>query len=677
MSTARVFDYEFDLPTTQVPIVHGPTQLDNASAKAGEIASIISSHAKTAAVVAGQTWWQVAKTSPHGFHLTASKTLAWVKDARGAERIDSHYGVLAKFNGDEAIDGKVATKQSNRCEKFEKRHRRRVARRAVTVAVPNLAFVGANAYAHFQFPVISETAIALAEVGLLSTAYGIVGNSGAIEVVKRVTTSKKVTPEKMRKALHDLGISALRKDLEREKPDTDIADFEGDRQRGTITTTVTLVSGVEVRDILSRRRRLAANLRKSESQVILAEGSGAHELLVTIYKDDPSDRIVESWPLANINAVNIFDPIPLGVNASGETITYTFDEAHLFIAGQSRWGKSVTMRTLAATVALDPRVSIWVWNGTQAATFAFLEPIAEVYANGNAAKDQGMRDKGARIIDLLNDESDKRGKILESLGRDKVDNDCAHVDGLNPIVVFMDELAPLFANDNGSTLREAENLANQCLKYGIYLICATQTFDRNAVPWSFVGLFQKKIGHKLAAASDNQALFGNQYAQRGIDACEIRVKGEAILDGETDTHQTLRVYMADEQSRNEAVARGLKARGGEVQRISLEVLQTPDPAPAEVDESAIVFLNDILSVKREGETGAWTQELVDRLAEKYEAYADLDADSLKQRLKSHGITPKAVTKSPKWTGEAKPKGGNGFYFETQIRSTLNQLTGAK
>lgn len=628
MSTARVFDY--DEVTTQVPIVHGPTQLDTAKERTAEVASLIGSHAKTAAVVAGKTWWQVARTSPQGFYQTASKTLAWVKDERGAERIESHYAVLTKFNADEAANAKVALKQSARCEKFEKRHRRRVARRSAVIAAPNLAFLGVNAYAHARLPAIAEGLVFLAEAGLASTVFGVVGNNQAVEIVRQMTRRNRISDETLRKALRDLGILTLRRDLEREKPDTSIGMLEVDKQRGTITTTVELPSGVDVREVISRRRRLAANLHKSESQVIVAEGSSAHELIITIYKHDVSQRIVETWPLANINSVNMFDAIPLGVDPSGAVITYTFDESHLFVAGMSRWGKSVTMQTLAATLALDPRVEIWVWNGTDAATFGFLEPIARVYVNGNAAKDQATRDKGARIISMLNDEMDKRGKILATLGREKVDNDCAHVEGLNPIVVFMDEIAPLFA-DNPKVMQSAEHLANQCLKFGIYLVAATQTFDKRAVPWSFVSLFQKKIGHRLAKPGDNQAIFGDDYAERGINACKIRVKGEAILDGEAETHQTLRVYFADDASRNAAVARGLKARGGVVER--LEVATTP-PQPKRRNSSTCPdLLRDILDIaEQHDETKLQCREIVTLLPmrEEYQRFT-FDPENKQQR----------------------------------------------
>ena len=629
-------------------------------AKAG---TVIAQHGKDACDKSARTWIAIAQSSPDGFNRAWSKTAAWLRDERGTERVDTQYGVLRKFTNEEKVSGTHAVDQAKRCEKFGRRHAWRRFRRSLTVGVGVVAFAGELHLVH-ELPWYHEVLLSSGEAFAGITAFGLYGNGNVAETVRRIALPNRINDEKLRKSLRGLGIGALRRDLEQERPDTRICHFVRDRQRDTMSTTVELPEGVDVQQVINRRRTLAANLRRSESQVVLEEGRGAHELSITIYRSDPSARAAECWPLAN-HELNIFSPIPLGVNARGDVVTYDFAESNLFIAGKSRAGKSVTMQTLACSALLDPRAELMVWNGKKAPTFAFIRDLCRVYVNGNAAHEQDVCDRGLALLEWLNRECSARGDILDRIHAEKVTNELAHVDGLHPVVVFMDEIQFLFMNSKvgARALTEARKLANQCLAYGIMLVHATQTFDNDAVPWGYVALFQKKIGHQLAKASDNQGLFGDDYAGRGINGCKIRTKGEAILDGEGDSHQSLRVYFVDETKRSEVVRRASFMRAGKVTTIDLQPSNragTTIDRPRQTEGRSL--LADIFATREGDETGVWMSEVCERLALISDNWANVDRQSIKEVMLTIGIKPRSLKKN----GRVR----DGYHFELDIKPAL-------
>ena len=85
---------------------------------------------------------------------------------------------------------------------------------------------------------------------------------------------------------------------------------------------------------------------------------------MTLVRRDPLAGVVSvPWPHRDAEALSLWEPIPVGVDELGETVTVALPERNVLMGGEPGAGKSAALSMLVATAALDPSTRLWLLDG--------------------------------------------------------------------------------------------------------------------------------------------------------------------------------------------------------------------------------------------------------------------------------------------------------------------------
>jgi S-DNA-T family DNA segregation ATPase FtsK/SpoIIIE len=161
-------------------------------------------------------------------------------------------------------------------------------------------------------------------------------------------------------ALQNLGIAALTPTPKRPATVQFVPEIARDGQG--YRAEVNLPHGTTATEVIERREKLSANLRRPLGAVWPERAPHAHEgrLMLWVGDRDLSKGGPTPWPLASKGACNFFKPFPFGTNPRGQEVTLELFEANVLVGSQPGQGKTATARVSASAVALDPLVEMWV-----------------------------------------------------------------------------------------------------------------------------------------------------------------------------------------------------------------------------------------------------------------------------------------------------------------------------
>lgn len=145
---------------------------------------------------------------------------------------------------------------------------------------------------------------------------------------------------------------------------------------------------------------------------------------------DPLDGVTVSWPLAQTaGPLSLWEPIPMGVDELGRTVTMRLPERNVLLGGEPGAGKSAALSLILAAAAMDPSARLWLLDGKVVELAAWAR-CAELVAGWSMADAIG-------VLERLQGELEARYRVL-------LDRDARKItqgDGLPLHVVACDELA--------------------------------------------------------------------------------------------------------------------------------------------------------------------------------------------------------------------------------------------
>ena len=214
-----------------------------------------------------------------------------------------------------------------------------------------------------------------------------------------------------------------------------------------------------------------------------------------------------AWPLADAAAFSLWEPIPLGVDEDGRTVTVRLPERNVLLGGEPGAGKSAALSLLVAAAALDPGVRLWLLDGKRVELAAWAS-AAERLVGPDLAE-------AADVLDALRGEMDLRYAQLLAWGRRKVTPD----DGLGLHVVVVDELALYLATgERKARDRLAESLRDLIARgraAGVIVLAATQKPSSDVVPTSVRDLFGFRWALRCATREASDTILGSGWATNG------------------------------------------------------------------------------------------------------------------------------------------------------------------
>jgi hypothetical protein len=225
------------------------------------------------------------------------------------------------------------------------------------------------------------------------------------------------------------------------------------------------------------------------------------------------------WPYADSTALSLWDPIPMGINEEGRTVTISLPEKNILIGGIPGSGKSVALSLIAATAALDPNCKLWIADGKEVELAAWT-PVAE--------KSVGMEPhQMSKMLREVQEIMEQRYGQLKGLGKGgKVRRKIEREDELPLHLVLIDELAFYLKTTENSKLRN--EIAERCRDLvargraaGIIFVGATQKIDTDTVPSALRDLIDYRIAFNCSTPQASDTILGQGQAALGFNATLI------------------------------------------------------------------------------------------------------------------------------------------------------------
>ncbi len=298
---------------------------------------------------------------------------------------------------------------------------------------------------------------------------------------------------------------------------------------------------------------LAAALRVREVRVV-RNPQDASLATVHVVRADPFCGKSVAWPLAGAASTSLWAPVPLGLDEDGIPVSVPLPEHNLLLGGEPGGGKSAALSVLVAAAALDPSVSLALFDAKQV-ELAPWAPAAEAFCGPDVANAVG-------VLDGLRAEMDRRYELLLGSGRRKIDP----ADGLGLYVVAVDELAFfLRAGTREERLGFAEGLRDLVARgraAGVVVLAATQKPSHDVVPTAVRDLFSFRMALRCTTPEASDTILGQGWASRGYSAATIEAsaRGVGFLLGEGAVPIKCRTFYIDDETLAELARRAARLR---------------------------------------------------------------------------------------------------------------------
>jgi hypothetical protein len=276
---------------------------------------------------------------------------------------------------------------------------------------------------------------------------------------------------------------------------------------------------------------------------------------LTVTRHDPFAESVLRFPLLDALRVTLWDPIPVGVDEDGETVTLSLPERNVLIGGEPGAGKSVSLSLLVAAAALDPEVDLWLFDG-KVVELNMWSACARVFVGHDVGH-------AIDVLETLTAEMDVRYQELLRRNLRKV----TRAEGLRLQVIVIDELALFVAGaEKKSAQRFAELLRGLVARgraAGIIVLAATQKPSTDIVPSTLRDLFGFRWALRCATRDASDTVLGSGWASEGFSASDIAgaQRGVGLLLHEGDTPVRLKSFHLVDDDLRTLVQRACQLRG--------------------------------------------------------------------------------------------------------------------
>lgn len=405
-------------------------------------------------------------------------------------------------------------------------------------------------------------------------------------------------------------------------------------------------------DVIERRDKLAAGLRRPLSVVWPSADPDSHEARLILWVGDkaPNKAKPRPWTLEKAGKVDLFDAFPVGRSPQGKPVGLTLMFASMVIGAVPRMGKTFALRLILLACALDVRAELHVFDLKGGADYRCLGPVAHRFRIGDepediaylAADTAELRTEMRRRYKVLRELPEKicpEGKVTQALADRKALR-------LHPIVLAIDETQFGFEHpEYGKQLEEdITDLVKRGPAAGITVILATQRPDAKSIPSGISGNAVIRYCLKVMKHDANDMVLGSGMHKAGIRATMFARsdRGTGYLVGEGDDPQIVTFGFVDGVTAKAIVARARAAReaAGTVTGYAADLDLAVEP-----EDDAPTLLDDLLAVMPADEAREWSEVLLERLADLRPAtYGGWSTTDLGNGVQAYGLSTTQVNK---------------------------------
>jgi len=260
------------------------------------------------------------------------------------------------------------------------------------------------------------------------------------------------------------------------------------------------------------------------------------------------------WPHREAEALSLWEPIPVGVNELGNTVTVSLPERNVLMGGEPGAGKSAALSLLVATAALDPSARLWLLDGKLVELSAWV-PCAQRFAGFSMESAIGL-------LRELREEMEARYRELLARGKRKISRE----DRLPLHLVVCDELAMYLGSEDRKQQREFAELLRDLVARGraagVIVCAATQKPASDVVPSALRDLFGFRLALRCNTPQASDTILGQGWASHGHSAATIAPgqRGVGLLLAEDGTPTRLRGFHLTDADVDELAARAAALR---------------------------------------------------------------------------------------------------------------------
>jgi hypothetical protein len=293
--------------------------------------------------------------------------------------------------------------------------------------------------------------------------------------------------------------------------------------------------GTSIEEVERAEPIIAASLGVRDIRLVVDSARHDHVTL-TITRRDPFESASLACPLVTAAEFDVWQPIPVGVDEEGQIVTLSMPEHNVLFGAEPGGGKSVALSVLVAAFALDPSVTLWLFDGKLVELAPWLD-CAHRFVGPDI-------ELAITVLEELRSEMDDRYRDLLSRKVRKV----SPGDGLGLHVVAIDELALYVAGvDKKLANRFAELLRDLVARgraAGIIVLAATQKPSIDIVPSALRDLFGFRWALRCATREASDTVLGSGWSSGGFSAADIDParRGVGLLLHEGGTPIRLRSF---------------------------------------------------------------------------------------------------------------------------------------
>lgn len=515
-----------------------------------------------------------------------------------------------------------------------------------------LSAAGAATYSHAGSDGLAVAALATGTA--VVTAFGIVGTR---RVAKPITSAHEgkvppITVDVVTEALLTLGLGSMGEAKRGNAENKVLRIFP---TTGGVEIHIDLVPGATAADVIERKDRLAAALRRPEDTVWPEGNPKAHPSRLNLFIADKglSDRPAVLWKYRTKGMVNVFEPFEIGEDQRGRPVTVNLMYNNGVVGGLPGMGKTFWLRVKMLGAILDPRTELHVHELKGTGDLLPFAPIAHVCRSGDDPEDIK-----ALLADLkaVQAELRRRAKIIRGLPRDecpenKVTDELANKYDIRPLLFVIDESQLAFTDPvmGAEIAALTEDITRRGRALAIMLWLATQRPNKDAIPTGISALLSLRACLRVGDQTTNDMVLGTSAYKAGHRATIFSQddKGIALLAGEKSDPQIVRGAFVDGAMADKIVERSRAIR----QAKGLLTGMAAGDEPADTDHSTI--LDHLLAVWPAEDpawpTGkVWSDVLAERLAEHRPAlYEGWTAAQVNAAAKRHDVPTVQVNRSGK------------------------------
>ena len=306
--------------------------------------------------------------------------------------------------------------------------------------------------------------------------------------------------------------------------------------------TVRLQPGTTANALEKLREDIAVNLRLGNVRVI-RDNADASIVHVKLVRGAPLSGRILFWSDDATGVTSLWNPISVGVDEDGESVSLYLPENNLIAGGEPGAGKSVFLVVLLNAILRDPSVKLFIFDGKHLDLVAYAR-----VSDGFVGCDIELANEQLNQILAMMDERYAR---LRELGLKKVNRDC----GLGLVVTIIDEL-PYYVSSGKQGKEFAEKLRDLLARgraAGMIVILTAQKPSSDTVPTAIRDLVSLRVAFRCGAREASESILGQGWSSQGYSASSIPLsdRGVGYFLGDAGFPQLFRSYFvnADTEAR--------------------------------------------------------------------------------------------------------------------------------